>query len=115
MSYEKLPYSEVKATAECLSIECKKQVAEFSNWTDFYRWYLDVSQDFSIEEEGYVIEDLAGFMTKLKLPYYNFWKQMRGVKHKISNKHEHMVNTGSLYTPLHNRFLHGLRQRTEGI
>lgn len=26
MSYEKLPYSEVKATAECLSIECKNKL-----------------------------------------------------------------------------------------
>ncbi|PRS01429.1 RNA ligase [Bacillus halotolerans] len=114
MAYEKLPYSEVKAVAECLSIECKKQVTEFSNWTDFYRWYLGVSQDFSIEEEGYVIEDAAGFMTKLKLPYYNFWKQMRGLKHKISNKHEHTVNSGSLYTPLHNRFFAWAKTKDRG-
>lgn len=104
MKYEKAPYAEVKSLAKMFSIECKKQVHLFDNWTDFYRWYLNVSVEYSIKEEGYVIEDAAGFMTKLKLPYYNFWKQMRGLKHKISNKHEHTVNTGSLYTPLHNRF-----------
>ncbi|MEK4049889.1 RNA ligase [Bacillus sp. FSL K6-2839] len=104
MKYEKAPYSEVETVAKMLLIECKRQVSVFDNWTDFYRWYLNVSVDYSIEEEGYVIEDAAGFMTKLKLPYYNFWKQMRGLKHKISNKHEHTINTGSLYTPMHNRF-----------
>ncbi|XYR59789.1 RNA ligase [Bacillus amyloliquefaciens] len=40
VAYTKLPYWELKAVAEHLNIECKKQVAEFSNWTDFYRWYL---------------------------------------------------------------------------
>jgi len=104
ITYEKLPYGEVQKLAKRLSVESKKLVHVFANWTDFYRWYLNVSQDYSIEEEGYVIEDAGGFMTKLKLPYYNFWKQMRGLKHKISNKHEHTVNTSSLYTPLHNRF-----------
>ena len=32
--------------------------------------------------EGFVIEDSAGYMTKLKLAYYNFWKFMRSVSHE---------------------------------
>ncbi|WP_144624957.1 RNA ligase [Bacillus velezensis] len=104
MSYEKCDYLLVKSLAHTLGIRCKKKVATFYNWTDFYRWYLEVSNDYSIKEEGYVIEDVSGFMTKLKLPYYNFWKHMRGIKHKIGNKHEHLVNTSGLYTPLHNKF-----------
>ncbi|KIN34391.1 MULTISPECIES: hypothetical protein [Bacillus] len=59
-------------------------------------------------------QEFAGFMTKLKLPYYNFWKQMRGLKHKISNKHEHTVNCGSLYTPLHNRFFAWAKTKDRG-
>ena len=27
--------------------------------------------------EGYVIEDAAGYMVKIKLPFYTFWKKMR--------------------------------------
>ena len=31
------------------------------------------------EIEGFVIEDSAGKMLKLKLAYYNFWKFMRAL------------------------------------
>lgn len=102
--YSKLEYEKVVELGSKLGIEYKKLVKTFDNWTDFYRWYQQVTQDFSIVAEGYVIEDSSGFMTKIKLPYYNFWKQMRGLKDKIGKKHEHMVNSGGLYTPLHNKF-----------
>ncbi|MBL4968953.1 RNA ligase [Bacillus halotolerans] len=105
ITYDKLQFREVQALASKLSIESKKLVHTFDNWTDFYRWYLGVSEDYSIEEEGYVIEDAAGFMTKLKLPYYNYWKLMRKLKNKISNRNEHTINTGILQIPLHNKFL----------
>ena len=36
--------------------------------------------------EGFVIEDAAGRMVKLKLPYYKFWKQMRGMAEEIAQK-----------------------------
>ena len=36
--------------------------------------------------EGFVIEDSAGYMTKLKLSYYNFWKFLRGVSHEAIRK-----------------------------
>jgi predicted kinase len=102
--YNKLPYAMLDTFASIIGVECKKQVATFGNWTDFYKWYRSVTEDWSIQEEGYVIEDSIGFMTKLKLPYYNFWKQMRGVKDKVSKKQDDMIKGASLYTPLHNRF-----------
>lgn len=30
-----------------------------------------------------MIEDSAGFMTKLKLPFYQYWKFVRGIKHRL--------------------------------
>lgn len=104
VQYSKLPHSVVLYFGYTYGVETKHAVKKFENWTDLYRWYLEVTNDWSIEEEGYVLEDSAGFMTKLKLPYYNFWKQMRGIKHLIAKKHEHLLNTGGLHTPLHNRF-----------
>ena len=33
--------------------------------------------------EGFVIEDANGYMTKVKLFYYTFWKRMRGVLNAV--------------------------------
>lgn len=104
LTFQKLPYGEVWEFANQYGVAYKRKAFTFSNWTDFYRWYLASNKDMTIQKEGYVIEDSTGFMFKLKLPYYNFWKQMRGIKHKVANKHSHMVNTGSLITPLHSNF-----------
>ena len=55
-----------------------------------------------------MIEDSAGYMTKLKLWYYNFWKQMRNVSHEVVRK-GFISNTASLTTPLANEFYGWLR------
>jgi predicted kinase len=101
--YSKMSYDIVHNYAKFYGVECKELVTTFDNWIDFYNWYRDVTKDFSIKKEGYVIEDAKGFMTKIKLPYYLFWKQMRGLKDKVAKKQEHMIKGGSLYTPLHNK------------
>lgn len=36
--------------------------------------------------EGFVAEDEIGNMIKIKLPYYNYWKQMRGIVHRIKKQ-----------------------------
>lgn len=104
VQYKKKEYKDVSYFARTVGVDYKELVQTFDNWTDFYKWYRDVTSDWSIEKEGYVIEDSVGFMTKIKLPYYNFWKRMRGIKDKIGRKHEHMIKGGTLYTPLHNKF-----------
>lgn len=101
--YEKMPYEEVFRVANIFEIECKQLLHTIDNWTEFYYWYRDVTADMTIETEGFVIEDSVGFMTKIKLPYYNFWKQMRGIKDKFAKRHEHTIKGGSLHTPLHNK------------
>ena len=53
--------------------------------------------------EGFVIEDSVGYMTKLKLAYYNFWKFMRTVFHEVRKKGV-ISNTAVLTTPLANEF-----------
>ncbi|OLP66297.1 hypothetical protein BACPU_05990 [Bacillus pumilus] len=86
LTYEKAPFAEVKRLSEQLGMSCKQEVAVFHDWTSFYKWYQAVVYDQSIKEEGYVIEDSRGFMTKLKLPYYQFWKQMRSLKQRVAQK-----------------------------
>jgi predicted kinase len=101
--YRKRDYEDVIMFGRTFGVETKQLVHTFDNWTDFYKWYREVTEDWSIEEEGYVIEDTSGFMTKIKLPYYNFWKYMRTLKDTIANKREHLVKGSTLYTPLHNK------------
>lgn len=111
VKYSKLDYADVVDFGNHFGLEVKKLMYTFDNWTDFYKWYRDVAEDFSIKAEGFVIEDATGFMTKIKLPYYNFWKQMRGLKDKFAKKHDHMIKHGSLYTPLHNKVFYWMKKQ----
>ena len=51
-------------------------------------WYLENTDEDDIttkeDIEGVVIE-CEEFMTKLKFPYYNFWKFMRSLKDSVAN------------------------------
>lgn len=99
--YKKEPYEHVQTVASVLGIPCKDRRYVFNDWLGFYNWYKHVNKNFSLEEEGFVIEDASGFMTKLKLPYYNFWKQMRSVQDQVVRGR--VVNTSALYSARHNR------------
>ena len=50
-------------------------------------------------------------MTKLKFPYYNFWKQMRAVKEKVKKRHN--VKLSSLWNATSNYFYHWLKTQPE--
>lgn len=104
LSYEKAPFTEVKRVSEQLGISSKQEVAVFHDWTSFYKWYQAVSHDDSIKEEGYVIEDDRGLMTKLKLPYYQFWKQMRAIKQRVAEKRSTQKYMQALQTAEQARF-----------
>jgi predicted kinase len=109
--YKKKPYNDVVLFGRFFKMEVKELIHVFDNWADFYNWYRNVTEDWSIKKEGYVIEDASGFMTKIKLPYYNFWKQMRSLKDTIANKREHLVSGSTLFTPLHNGVFAWMKQQ----
>ena len=96
--FKKLPYSQVEKLASVLGCEHKELKYVFENWQDFYAWYRDAAEDFTVETEGYVIEDSAGFMTKMKLPYYNLWKQFRGIKHNLGRGSIGDIKLGAIHT-----------------
>ncbi|WJJ55323.1 hypothetical protein QB910_000079 [Dabrowskivirus KKP3916] len=102
VEYSKRDYSIVKIFAGIIGVKVKEHVATLYDWTEFYNFYNAVVVDLEDEIEGYVFEDANGFMTKLKTPYYNFWKHMRTVKDQVAHDIS-KVEQGWLYTPLHNK------------
>ncbi|PTM57975.1 RNA ligase [Desmospora activa] len=101
ITFSKKPYEELVAISQSFGVTVKKHYHTFDSWLDFYRWYREVTSHMGIEEEGYVVEGAAGAMVKIKLPYYQFWKQMRGLKETIAKGHT--IVTQRLYSPLHNQ------------
>lgn len=111
--FKKAPYEEVQRLAELVNCECKTIYKEFDNVRDFHRWYLENTDEEDLSKdniEGVVIEN-NNFMTKLKFPYYNFWKLMRSVKDKVLHKRE--VKFSRLYNATSNYFYAWLKQQDE--
>lgn len=86
--FEKASFDVVESVGRKLGLETKKVAMTFQNAVAFAGWYKKASTDMNYRVggehvEGLVIEDTAGYMTKVKLPYYAFWKQMRNMKDRI--------------------------------
>ncbi|WP_315922990.1 RNA ligase [Mesorhizobium sp. SP-1A] len=86
--FEKASFDVVEAVGRKFGLETKKLAMTFQNAAAFAGWYKKATTDMNYRVggehvEGLVIEDAAGYMTKVKLPFYAFWKQMRGVKDRI--------------------------------
>lgn len=51
------------------------------------------------------MEDANGYMVKVKLPYYRFWKRLRGLAQAAIKRGElNPSHAAALYTPLSNHF-----------
>jgi tRNA splicing ligase len=87
--FKRLEFPELQQFATSYSIPCKQKSIIFKDWNSFKGWYDDVEaqgQNYLFKGkqiEGFVIEDSNGFMFKIKLPYYDFWKSMRSLKERI--------------------------------
>ena len=107
--FRKYGFDEMCAVADELSL-CHKELAfVLETWQDFYDWfYLVRGDDYRYNGrliEGFVLEDSAGYMIKLKLAYYNFWKFMRSIAHETIRKgYVDRKRTAALTTPLANQF-----------
>jgi hypothetical protein len=87
-AFEKMAFIDLVTFSNKIGVAYATASKTFGDWNEFSRWYEDVTTDDSILLEGYVIEDDNGFMTKLKLPYYNFWKKMRSMKDRVASGKE---------------------------
>ena len=107
IEYEKLPYDELVTLANEMGLVVKEKACDIATWEDFFVWYNEViAEDYKYNDEyieGFVIEDSVGYMTKLKLHYYKFWKRLRSVAQSVL-KYGNYKYMGSLLTPLENEF-----------
>lgn len=107
ITYEKLPYDELVALADNMGFVVKEKAFVIDSWEDFFDWYNDITaEEYKYKGnyiEGFVIEDSVGYMTKIKLHYYKFWKRLRSVAQSVL-KYGSYKYTGSLLTPLENEF-----------
>lgn len=113
--FEREPYKRVVELAKSINCECKSVYKEFDNVRDFHKWYLESTDENDLSKsdiEGVVIE-CNGIMTKLKFPYYNFWKSMRRLKEQVLHKHN--VKLSSLYNATSNYFYAWLKKQPEEI
>jgi predicted kinase len=78
----KLPYDELQKVAEEFGLPVKSIALVLQNEEAFKGWHTKISGDLEFrlsgrDVEGLVLEDKAGFQTKLKFARYAFWKEMR--------------------------------------
>ena len=107
IDFRQTEYEEVQKIGQKFGLETKTLGYTIDSWEEFFDWYNEVlSDDYKFNDkiiEGFVIEDSKGYMTKLKLSYYKFWKHMRGVAHKTL-RNGYIDDTGQLYNAESNNF-----------
>ena len=113
MKFSKYEYDAMVNVANQFGLTPKEKAFEIATWQEFFDWYYDVlDEDYEYNGrliEGFVIEDSTGYMTKLKLTYYNFWKFMRSVSHEAI-RHGYIKKTSALTTPLANEYYAWVRK-----
>lgn len=107
MRFSKYEYDAMVDIANRFGLRAKEKAFEIATWQEFFDWYYDIlEEDYEYDGrkiEGFVIEDSIGYMTKLKLTYYNFWKFMRSVSHEAL-RYGYIKRTSALATPTANEF-----------
>jgi tRNA splicing ligase len=107
IKFKKYEYNDVCFVANSFGLKHKEKAYELANWQEFFDWYYEVT-DENYEYngrniEGFVVEDANGYMVKLKLTYYNFWKFMRSISHETLKK-GYITRTSALTTSLANEY-----------
>ena len=81
MEFSRRSYQELTALGERLGLPVKKLCTVLNSPEEFQSWYNEQRQEtpdlLAEHVEGYVIEDASGYMVKIKLPFYSFWKKLR--------------------------------------
>lgn len=103
---ERLPYDELKKVGDLFGLKVKERAIEFKNATSLMGWLNKAAEDLSFtyrgkNVEGFVIEDPNGYQTKIKLPFYAFWKIMRSTKDRVVRLREEIETQQA--TPKPNR------------
>ena len=112
MKFEKYPYIEMCEVATDLGLEHKYLDTIIEDYNGLTRFIAKATADNFVMTtdriddkciEGFVFEDKNGFMFKLKVPYYNEWKMLRGVARQVI-KTGNIRYTGALQSVISNYF-----------
>ena len=118
LDFKQAEYEEIMQLARELNVNYKQIAGIFNSWQEFKTWYDEVvEEDYKYNGEyieGFVIEDQQGFMTKIKLSYYSFWKFMRSIVAEVYKK-GYTSKTSALATPLANQFYGWLRKQNKEL
>lgn len=118
LDFKQFGYDKVVMLADELEVDYKKVANVFNSWQEFKAWYDEViEEDYKHNGEyieGFVIEDQQGFMTKIKLSYYSFWKFMRSIVAEVYKK-GYTSKTSALTIPLANQFYGWLRKQNREL
>jgi len=113
MNFSKYEYDTMVDVANQFGLTPKEKAFEIATWQEFFDWYYDIlEEDYEYDGrkiEGFVIEDSVGYMTKLKLTYYNFWKFMRSISHEAI-RNGYIKKTSALTTPTANEYYTWVRK-----
>ena len=113
MEFSKYEYDIMVDIANQFGLTPKEKAFEIATWQEFFDWYYDIlEEDYEYNGrkiEGFVIEDSVGYMTKLKLAYYNFWKFMRSISHEAIRS-GYIRKTSALTTPTANEYYAWVRK-----
>ncbi len=113
MNFVKYEYGAMIDIANRFGLTPKEKAFEIATWQEFFDWYYDILEEGyeynGRKIEGFVIEDSVGYMTKLKLAYYNFWKFMRSISHEAIRS-GYIRKTSALTTPTANEYYAWVRK-----
>ena len=109
MKFQKQPYEQIVQYAAEIGVTPKEKAFVIETWQDFFDWFYKVMDEDYLYNgrhiEGFVVEDTAGYMIKLKLAYYNFWKFMRGISAETLRKgYVDKKRISGFVTPLANHY-----------
>lgn len=109
MEYHKYNFEQLCVVANQFGLTHKEKAYVLESWQEFFDWYYEVTAEGykynNRHIEGFVVEDANGYMVKLKLHYYNFWKFMRSIAHEAIRKgYIDKRRTSALTTAVANQF-----------
>lgn len=78
--------------AKRYNLETKKLYGTIYNKEEFDK-FVESMKSLDKEIEGFVVEDSNGYMFKIKIGYYNFWKKIRSIKESMKKGKEVKGNT----------------------
>lgn len=85
--FQAMEYGRLVEVGARFGLEVKERAMVFRELAGLEGWLkVAESPDYRFRGqpvEGFVLEDAGGFLTKLKLSYYAFWKRMRSLKERV--------------------------------